>query len=124
MSGVAITGMSCLFPGAPDVDAYWRNILGKVDAVSDPPPEAWDPDVYYDPEFENRDATYCNAAATSVRWRPSTRWRTGSRRWPWGEPDQWLALRVAQAALADAHATELADEVRSAPPSCSARGRT
>ena len=46
-------------PRRADVDAYWRNILGKVDAVSDPPPEAWDPDVYYDPEFENRDATYC-----------------------------------------------------------------
>ena len=30
---IAIVGLSCLFPGAPDVDAYWRNILGKVDAA-------------------------------------------------------------------------------------------
>ena len=57
--GVAIIGMACLFPGAPDVDAYWRNILGKVDATTDPPPEAWDPDVYYDPEFTDTDRTYC-----------------------------------------------------------------
>ena len=57
--GVAIIGMSCLFPGAPDVDTYWRNILGKVDAVTDPPPEAWDADIYYDPDFADTDATYC-----------------------------------------------------------------
>jgi acyl transferase domain-containing protein/phosphopantetheinyl transferase len=113
VSGVAITGMSCLFPGAPDVDAYWRNILGKVDAVSDPPPEAWDPDVYYDPEFENRDATYCKRGGylgSLATFDPLAHGippvAVG------GEPDQWLALRVAHAALADAHATELADEVR------------
>ena len=50
--------MSCVFPGAPDVDAYWRNILGKVDAVTEPPPEAWDVDVYYDPEFADTDKSY------------------------------------------------------------------
>jgi len=65
--GVAITGMSCLFPGAPDVGAYWRNILGKVDATSDPPPEAWDPDVYYDPDFADTDATYCKRSRTPFR---------------------------------------------------------
>ena len=37
--------MGCLFPGAPDVGAYWRNIVAKVDAITDPPPEAWDPGV-------------------------------------------------------------------------------
>ena len=34
---VAIVGMACLFPKAPDVAAYWENIVRKVDAVSDPP---------------------------------------------------------------------------------------
>ena len=48
---VAIIGMSCLFPGAPDVDAYWRNILGKVDSITDPPPEAWpNPEEFLEPE--------------------------------------------------------------------------
>jgi len=33
---VAIVGMGCLFPGAPDLDTYWDNILAKVNAaVSD-----------------------------------------------------------------------------------------
>ena len=57
--GVAIIGMSCLFPGARDVDAYWQNILNKVDAVSGPPPEAWDPDIYYDQAFSDPDKVYC-----------------------------------------------------------------
>jgi len=110
---IAITGMACLFPGAADVGAYWSNILGSVDATSDPPPEAWDPDVYYDPDFSDQDKTYCKrggylgslatfdplaygVAPVSVG----------------GEPDQWLALRMAHAALGDAGALDLPAEVR------------
>src|SRR5215217_408834 len=104
--GVAITGMSCLFPGAPDVDAYWRNILGKVDATSDPPPESWDPDVYYDPEFADPDRTYCKRGGYLGSLASFDPLALG------GEPDQWLALQVAQDALADAGATDLPDAVR------------
>ena len=38
---IAIVGMSCLFAGAPDLDTYWRNIVSKHDAVSDPPADEW-----------------------------------------------------------------------------------
>jgi acyl transferase domain-containing protein len=110
---VAITGMACLFPGAADVDAYWSNILGKVDATSDPPPESWDPDVYYDPEFADTDRTYCKRGGylgSLATFDPLAYGippvAVG------GEPDQWLALKVAYDALADAGATELPDEVR------------
>jgi acyl transferase domain-containing protein/phosphopantetheinyl transferase (holo-ACP synthase) len=111
--GVAITGMSCLFPGAPDVDAYWRNILDKVDATSDPPPESWDPEVYYDPDFADTDATYCKRGGylgslasfdPLVYGVPPV--SVG------GEPDQWLALRLAQAALEDAGSGEPPKHVR------------
>ena len=105
-SGVAIVGMACLFPGARDVDAYWRNILGKVDATSDPPPEAWDPDVYYDPEFADLDKTYCKRGGylgSLATFDPLAHGippvAVG------GEPDQWLALQVATDALADAGAS-------------------
>ena len=28
---IAVIGMSCRFPGAPDLDGYWRNLCeGKV----------------------------------------------------------------------------------------------
>src|SRR5262249_14720093 len=104
---------ACLFPGASDVDAYWRNILGKLDATSDPPPEAWDPDVYYDPDFADTDRTYCKRGGylgSLARFDPLAHGippvAVG------GGPDQWLALQVARDALADAGKTELPEEVR------------
>lgn len=111
---VAIIGMSCVFPGAPNLEAYWRNILGKVDATSDPPPESWDPDVYYDPEFSDSDRTYCKRGGYLG---PLARFDPLAYGIPpvavGGEPDQWMALQVAYDALADAGATELPDDVRS-----------
>jgi acyl transferase domain-containing protein/phosphopantetheinyl transferase (holo-ACP synthase) len=111
--GVAIVGMACLFPGAGDLDAYWRNILGGLDATSDPPPESWDPDVYYDPDFADPDRTYCKRGGylgALAQFDPLAHGippvAVG------GEPDQWLALQVATDALKDAGATELPEEVR------------
>jgi phthiocerol/phenolphthiocerol synthesis type-I polyketide synthase E len=34
MEGIAIIGMSGRFPGAKNVDEFWRNLVGSVDAVS------------------------------------------------------------------------------------------
>ena len=45
---IAITGMACLFPGAPNLRTYWENIIGKVDAISDAP-EDWNAELFYDP---------------------------------------------------------------------------
>jgi phosphopantetheine--protein transferase-like protein len=111
--GVAIIGMSCMFPGAPDLDAYWQNILNKVDAVTDPPPEAWDTDTYYDPAFADTDKVYCKRGGylgSLVSFDPLQHGippiGVG------GEPDQWLALQLAQDALADAGCTDLPTEVR------------
>jgi acyl transferase domain-containing protein/phosphopantetheinyl transferase len=110
---IAIVGMSCLFPGAPDVDAFWANILGKVDAVSAPPPGAWDADVYYDPSFEDTDKTYCRRGGylgSLTTFDPLAHGippvSVG------GEPDQWLALQLATDALADTGWDELPERVR------------
>ncbi|WP_223838064.1 type I polyketide synthase [Streptomyces venezuelae] len=45
---IAIVGMACAYPGAPDLAAYWSAVLAGTDAVTDVPPERWDPAVYYD----------------------------------------------------------------------------
>ena len=112
-SPIAIVGMSCLFPGAPDLDAYWRNILNKVDAVTEPPEAAWDPAVYHDPEFNDEDKTYCKHGGyigEHARFDPLEHnippVAVG------GEPDQWLALKLAKDALVDAHMEDLPAEVR------------
>ncbi|HEY2158085.1 MAG TPA: beta-ketoacyl synthase N-terminal-like domain-containing protein, partial [Isosphaeraceae bacterium] len=111
--GVAIIGMSCLFPGAPDVDAYWRNILNKVDAVTDPPPESWHNDRYFDSESGESDRIYCKLGGylgPLVSFDPLAHGippvAVG------GEPDQWLALQLAVDAMADACYSQLDEAVR------------
>ena len=101
---VAVIGMSCLFPGAPDLDTYWQNILSRVDAVSDPPPGAWETDVFYDPQSTGNDRVYCKRGGYLG---PLTEFDPIEHgvmplAVQGGEPDQWLALRVAREALADA----------------------
>ena len=47
---IAIIGMSCRFPGADDLGAFWRLLSEGVDAVGDIPPDRWDVDAWYDPD--------------------------------------------------------------------------
>jgi acyl transferase domain-containing protein/phosphopantetheinyl transferase len=111
--GVAIIGMSCVFPGAPNVDAYWRNILNKVDAVTDPPDEAWDVETYYDPEFRDTDKTYVKRGGYLGALNSFDPLAYGVPPVSvGGEPDQWLALKLAYDALEDAGCSELPAEVR------------
>ncbi len=46
---IAIVGMSCRLPGAPDLRAYWELLRDGVDAVGPIPLERWDVDGLYDP---------------------------------------------------------------------------
>ncbi len=100
---VAIIGMACMFPRAPDLDTYWHNIVSKVDAITDPPPEAWDSDVYYDPDSTESNRVYCKRGGFLG---PLAYFDPLEHGIPpvavGGEPDQWLALKVAREALADA----------------------
>ncbi|MFI1646749.1 SDR family NAD(P)-dependent oxidoreductase [Streptomyces avidinii] len=45
---IAIVGMACAYPGAPDLAAYWAMVLAGTDAVTEVPAERWDPALYYD----------------------------------------------------------------------------
>jgi len=54
---VAIVGMACMFPKAPDLATYWRNIREGVDAITDVPPARWDP-RFYDPDSSAPDRFY------------------------------------------------------------------
>ncbi|RZB32385.1 MAG: hypothetical protein SRB2_04390 [Desulfobacteraceae bacterium Eth-SRB2] len=46
---IAVVGMACLFPGAPDLNAFWQNIVNKVDATVEVPRDRWivEPDSMY-----------------------------------------------------------------------------
>src|SRR5262252_2103034 len=50
---VAVIGMSGSFPMAPDIDAFWRNLMEGRDCISEIPPERWDwREVYGDPAVQ------------------------------------------------------------------------
>jgi acyl transferase domain-containing protein/phosphopantetheinyl transferase len=110
MTDIAIVGMAALFPGAPDLETYWHNIVNRVDSVTDVPATRWDPS-YYDPESWAEPASdkfYCrrggfvddlasfDPAAFGIM--PVAVDST--------EPDQLLSLKVAAAAIADAGGEE------------------
>ena len=100
---IAIIGMACMFPGAPDLDTYWSNIISKVDCITDPPPEAWDPATYSGAGVADADYVYCKRGGYLG---PLAYFDPLEHGIPpvsvGGEPDQWLALKLAREALADA----------------------
>lgn len=97
---VAVVGLGCTFPGAPDVDAFWRIVVDGADATSEVPPERIDPILlaalddggvahrggFVGPESLTFDAARFGTMPVAV---------AGT------EPDQLLALRTAAAALDD-----------------------
>jgi len=55
---IAIIGMACLFPGAKNLQTYWENILDKVNAISEVPPDRWKWRQYFDEDTGARDKVY------------------------------------------------------------------
>ncbi|WXB20299.1 SDR family NAD(P)-dependent oxidoreductase [Pendulispora albinea] len=47
---IAIVGAACRFPGAPDLDAFWRLLQGGVDAIREVPKDRWNIDAFFDPD--------------------------------------------------------------------------
>lgn len=100
---VAIIGMACIFPGAPDLRSYWQNIVSKVDAVSDPP-EGWGAELFYDPDSKEGDRIYCKRGGylKDLAQFDPLKYGVMPNSVDGGEPDHFLALRVAYEALEDA----------------------
>jgi acyl transferase domain-containing protein/phosphopantetheinyl transferase len=103
---IAIVGMAGVFPGAPDVHRYWQNILARVDATGDPPPE-WEAELYLDPDATTDDHPYCvkgGYLGPLAEFSPSEHGVMPSSV-DGTEPDHFLALRAAHEALLDAGVT-------------------
>jgi len=103
LSRIAIIGLACLFPGAPNLGRFWRNIVDGVDAISEVPEGRWDKS-FYDPASKAIDRFYCKRGGfvdDFAEFDPL----------PFGvmpkatesiEPDQLLTLKVGYEALRDA----------------------
>ena len=55
---IAIVGMSCLLPGAPDLRTFWRNILARKDAITEIPATRFPAGLYFDQDKAARDKVY------------------------------------------------------------------
>ena len=103
---IAIVGMACRFPGAPDLDAFWRVLADGVDAITDVPADRWDAAALFD-------------ADVSAAGKVNTRWGgfvdqvdrfdpqffgISPREAVQMDPQQRLALELAWEALEDAGA--------------------
>ena len=53
---IAIVGMSCRFPGAPDLNKFWQILIDNKDAIGTVSDEHWDINKYYDDksDIENK----------------------------------------------------------------------
>ncbi|WP_195909184.1 type I polyketide synthase [Microlunatus sp. Gsoil 973] len=101
--GYAIIGMSCVLPGAPDLDHYWANILAGVDAVTEVPRDRWDPDRYFDADPTAPDHTYSRWGGflSDVIFDPLD-FGMPPNSLPYIESMQLLALHAVREAVADA----------------------
>lgn len=95
---IAIIGMACIFPGAADLKAYWNNILAGVDAIGEPV-ENWGARRYLD---SGRIKTQFGGYLKDLYRFDPREFGIMPNSIDGSEPDQFLALRVARDALADA----------------------
>ncbi|MFD3309865.1 SDR family oxidoreductase [Streptomyces sp. NPDC058694] len=98
---VAVVGMACMFPGAPDLAAYWANILGGHDGVGEVPADRWDPAVHYSQDTDGATPSKWGGFLPRIPFDPL---RYGIPPTSLGsiEPVQLLALEAARRALEDA----------------------
>jgi acyl transferase domain-containing protein len=101
---VAIVGMACRFPDAPDPLALWRNILARRASFREVPAERWDHSLFYDPKGKDPNSTYSRRAAfvEGVDRFAGPHFKIAPRQAQMMDPQQRLTLEVVREALQDA----------------------
>ena len=102
IADIAIIGMAGVFPAAPDVHRYWENILHKVNAISDAPPE-WEAELFFEQDTKADDRTYCKRGGFLGKLAQFDPFSFGimPNAVDGGEPDHYMALQASQDALKD-----------------------
>lgn len=95
---IAIIGMACVFPQASNIQEFWKNIVTGVDAVTEPTLK-WDADRYLK---SGRIKTACGGYLKDLYHFDPREFGIMPNSLDGGEPDQFMALRVARDALLDA----------------------
>jgi enediyne polyketide synthase len=102
MSGIAIVGMACRYPGARSPMELWENVLAQRRAFRRIPPERLSTADYFG-DRQAPDRAYAIEAAVLEDWAfDRLRFRVAGSTFRAADLTHWLALDVATAALADA----------------------
>src|SRR4051812_43779876 len=101
---IAIIGMGCRFPGARDLSTYWENILEGKDCTREVPPDRWDSATCPATASPATERVACRRGGylDSPIWFDAAEHGIEPRTIQGGEPEQFLVLESALAALADA----------------------
>ncbi|HNX58099.1 MAG TPA: beta-ketoacyl synthase N-terminal-like domain-containing protein, partial [Spirochaetota bacterium] len=59
---IAIVGVGCLYPDAPDAETYWKNIIDKKYSIREIDPSRVNPDFYYSEDKKAEDKAYTKIA--------------------------------------------------------------
>ncbi|MFE9610907.1 beta-ketoacyl synthase N-terminal-like domain-containing protein [Streptomyces sp. NPDC006012] len=108
MERIAIVGMAALMPGAATLDAYWRNLVDGVDAITDVPEGRWDPEFRAVGRSHASDRIYCRRGGfiDDLATFEPLRYGIMPNSVADMEPDQLISLEVAAAAVEDAGGAE------------------
>jgi acyl transferase domain-containing protein/phosphopantetheinyl transferase len=98
---IAVIGMACVFPGADGPDQFWRNIRAKKIQIGDPQPE-WRAERYVHAVGPTHISSPAGGYLGDLYRFDPAELGVMPNSIDGGEPDQFLALRVARDALADA----------------------
>jgi acyl transferase domain-containing protein len=101
---IAIVGLACRFPGAPDAGAFWQLLRDGRDAVGEIPRARWDSDALYDPDPDapGRISTRWGGFLDEIDTFDSEFFGISPREAASMDPQQRLLLEVAWEALEDA----------------------
>src|SRR5690242_13939028 len=60
---IAIVGLGCVLPDAPDVATFWQNLLEGKSSIREVAKERWDPALFWSPDKSAADKTYAKIGA-------------------------------------------------------------
>ncbi len=101
---IAIVGMSCLFPGSSNLDAFWQSMHDGAVHIREIPADRWNHAAFYSPDRRNAESTYARKIAylDDIRsFGPEQYGMPPRRAYPM-DPQQRLFLDQSRVALDDA----------------------
>ena len=105
-TGIAIVGMACRYPDARSPAELWENVLAGRRAFRRMPSERLRAEDYYSADRDAPDRTYCTQAALIENYEfDRARFNISGATYRATDLAHWLALDIAERALADAGLT-------------------